>query len=259
MTLSRRDIVAILGFGALASAGVGVYAIRRALAARQQIDPTTFCPLNGPVVGHTALVIDRTDPFTREQARQLRQLFQKLRGELAVHELLSTFLITAEVPTVARPVLSRCNPGDPSSVNEWIDSLRRVQERWRESFGKPIDDLLEELLRAARAERSPIIATLRAVAARFDFASPAPRRLIIFSDMLENMGAITHYGKRPDPDHLAAQIKVSGTLPELTGVTVEIVYLGNSRDARFQGPAHLEWWRRFLNAAGARSVNVIAL
>ena len=58
---------------------------------------------------------------------------------------------------------------------------------------------------------------------------------------------------------MAAQIKAGGALPELTGVAVEIVYLDNARDARFQGPAHLEWWRRFLNAAGARSVNVIAL
>ena len=76
--------------------------------------------------------------------------------------------------------------------------------------------------------------------------------------MLENMPAITHYGRRPDPDRLAAQLRIAGTLPDLAGVNVEIAYLDNRRDARFQGPAHLDWWRRFLNDTGARSVSVIA-
>lgn len=257
MTLSRRDIIGLFGLAALGGLAVAVPIAKRALGAKSPIDPATFCRLDQPAAGHTALVIDRTDPFTPQQAQQLRRLFAKLRGELAIQEQLSAFLITADIPTIARPVLSRCNPGDQSSVNDLIGNRRRVQERWQESFGKPLDDLMEGLLSAARAGRSPIIETLRAIAARPDFLPSSPRRLIVFSDMLENMPGITHYGRRPDPERLAAQLRTAGTLPALAGAAVEIAYLENSRDARFQGPAHLDWWRRFLNAAGARSVSVV--
>ena len=200
------------------------------------------------------MLIDRTDPFTAEQAAQLRHLFQNLREQVKADELLSVFLINGDVPTLAHPVLSRCNPGDQSTASEWTSNRRRVQAEWRQTFEAPLDDLLGSMLPPARAQRSPIIETLHAVMMRAEAGATRPRRVIIFSDMLENTPAISHYGKRPDPARLAAQLKASGALPDLSGVAVEILYLNNSRDARFQGASHIEWWRRFLGEAGAQSL-----
>lgn len=250
--LDRLGVILISGSAAVVIALLGV----RFLIGGESIDKTDLCPIDRPYP-HTVLLVDKTDPFTPSQQRFLRNLTNKVKFDLERYEKLSIYVLDNENYLAPAPVFAMCNPGTGAGANELYQNPQRVQQRFDEFFGDPLDAVLEKLLEAAEAPHSPIMEMLREVSFVDDFNTETPeRRLIVVSDMLQNMPAYSHYQDSIDYDGFAASAYADEVAALLGGVTVTVVYLWRPGTRNLQGLGHIRFWDRYFAEFGARLVEV---
>ena len=150
--------------------------------------------------GLDVLVVDKTDKWNSAQEARMRNLVLRLRDQLAVNERLSIFVFDNAVPQGFQPVFSLCNPGRASDTTFWVSNPRRWEKRFNESFGRPLDDILEDLTRAGEGPVSPILEVLIDLTNREELnTGNIRRRVILVSDMLQNSDAYTFFPPRPAP------------------------------------------------------------
>ena len=86
-------------------------------------------------------------------------------------------------------------------------------------------------------------------------ADIAHRRLVIVSDLMENMPSpgINHYKKVPSLSTvLSMPIGKRLKSKNWSGMLIDLVYLPDARAPQCQGVAHLEFWKDLFAALGAR-------
>jgi len=84
---------------------------------RERVDSDTLCLLNEPLTGHTAILIDRTDPLNSKQTRWLKKEIIRIKVDLKTNEKFSIFLITNASDSFLRPIFSLCSPGSGKDAN----------------------------------------------------------------------------------------------------------------------------------------------
>ncbi len=222
----------------------------------EDIDETDLCPLDR-AYPHTVLLVDKTDPFTPSQQLFLKNLTNKVKLELERYEKLSIYILDDENYLAPTPMFTMCNPGTGAGANEFYQNPPRVQKRFDDFFGAPLEAVLAKLLEGAEAPHSPIMEMLREVSFIDDFNTETPeRRLIVVSDMLQNMPAYSHYRRSIDYDGFAASAYADEVAALLGGVTVKVVYLWRPRTRNFQGRGHIRFWDRYFAEFGANLVEV---
>ena len=70
-----------------------------------ELDEITLCPTKEPPRGHTAILVDRTDPLSQAQTKWLFELVNNIKASLSVHEKLSVIPITKESGKFIDPIL----------------------------------------------------------------------------------------------------------------------------------------------------------
>ena len=213
-----------------------------------------LCLLNSPLEAHTILVIDMTDPWTAGQKEFLSVRADQLKRELRAFERFSIYGITDAHITLPQPLMSLCNPGDPQSVNFLVRTPARVQADFEERFRAPLRRLVAGLDRTRSAKRTPIIETLRALAITDEFDEEIERRLVIFSDMLQNTD-YSQINADADLDYFEV-FEASGfanDLPDLNDVQVEVLYIPSAKYEKRQTPEHLQFWKKFFEDSGAKA------
>jgi len=236
----------------------GLFAAPALFDGAARLDEASLCPVSRPPSVHVALLIDRTDPYDAIQRSQVSGTIDTLKRQLPVGGRLTVHVITADPAEAAAKALDLCNPGDGSVVDPLIGNPRRIQKRFEEGYAAPIEALLQSLMVAESAERSPIMEALATVAAFQD--QTLPRRIVVVSDLLQNSAAQSHYRDRADP--AAALVTEPGLLltdGRLQGVEISFVELPNARSTARQGPALAAFWRDLSLAAGARVVPLAAM
>jgi hypothetical protein len=206
---------------------------------------------------HMVLVIDATDPFTRDQAARLRASVAEERAALPRFGKLSLLFVSPKTPFEPEAIISLCNPGTGNDADPLFSNPRQIEEFWRQKFADPIDVAVTRLLKLPTATRSPILETITAATWRHDFDARVPwRRLRIVSDLLQHeTGIYTHY-QLGDPwlrfTRTALAKKVEA---DLTGVGVRIDYLRRPEAIQFQNETHRNFWERWFTERGATSVD----
>ena len=135
---------------------------------------------------------------------------------------------------------------------ELYQNPRLVTEKYEKGFRQPFAASLEKMLKAERADRSPIMESLQAALA----ATPGfldaeyPRRVIIVSDLLQHSAVFSFY-RRDTWRRFQRSRDFERLARTLPGVAVKILRLPRPK-AKID-PAEVEdFWANYFDQTGAR-------
>lgn len=249
----KRGIQIIIGI-ALAAAvllGITIYLD----ATRPDLDLVDFCPKDESVP-ETIVLIDRTDPLSKTQQDFVWKRLGQLSETLTIYEKLSIYALSDDRSTwSAEPLFSFCNPGkkaNPLYQTEW-----QIHQRFRKRFGGPLQEVLRQLLQDKETKQSPIMEMVETLSLKPNVLPSAPRRrLILVSDMMQNVPAYSHYQLPINYSTFASSVYAKAQRVNLSGATVEIVYLERETFKTYQNVQHAEFWEEWFHNNGAKLTRV---
>lgn len=203
---------------------------------------------------HVAILVDRTDPMTANQQHRMRLIIQEEMASLRVDGRLSIFLIGATFPENPTPAVSVCRPRAGSDVSWWTQNPRQIQSDFEEIFVRPVDGQVKSLAEPAEAPQSPILELIREVSQLPSFQIGVEmRRLVIISDLLQNVPRYSHYlpGTPLGHEEFQRTLYAKAVSTDLEDIDVTLVYLRNKKASDLQTPEHIGFWRSWLEEAGA--------
>ncbi len=222
-----------------------------ALWPRTPLDPQTLCPKDGDYP-RTAVLIDATDSLGDSQVKTIREELDALRDRLAIHEWVGIFVLDEENLVLPVPAVALCYPGDESSANPLYENPRMVQSRFEREFRAPIDAAVEQLANLPPSPTSPILEMIRAVALDRNFDATVGRRLVIVSDLLQNVSSYSHYQSPADFERWRRTPYAREFLQlSMLGVKVDILYLKRVDLRTRQTRGHVAFWEDYFDAVGA--------
>jgi hypothetical protein len=155
----------------------------------------TLCEISDELPAHTAVILDKTDAYTEEEVVFIRMAIERTRDELEVKERFTLFELDERGEFNPRGELSLCNPGRGQQVNPLFQNPKLIEERYREKFEGPVDQVLSDLVEPREAPASPILEAVARLGQTEAFSPEAPsRKLVLISDMLQNSSLFTIYG-----------------------------------------------------------------
>lgn len=208
--MARREAWAIAASLLACLALAGFLAAPRLLAEAPR-DPKTLCRKSGRL-GHTLILIDKSDPWSPVQAARLKRLVKQIGEDLPAERQLSIYVFNDVFEPNFPPLLSLCNPG--RKVSDWIGNPRRDYRRWREQFGRPLDEALAALAQPGRGAHSPIVEAVADVTSRPENRPDAyGLSLVLVSDMIQNSAGSSLLGAaaKREPERLSRLIAKSWT------------------------------------------------
>ncbi|XBQ16136.1 MAG: hypothetical protein ABL308_14430 [Oceanicaulis sp.] len=225
----------------------------------EEYDPDTLC-LAGDTPPHMALVIDKTDFYTPEQAEEIEALVLDARDRLRISEKLSLYELDARGELINTNGFALCNPGRGEQINPLYRNPQRVEARYQALFEAPLQDALADLVEPKESPASPIVEALARLAVEDDFDRDTPgRTVILVSDMLQNSRLFTVYGRArgdlatrlPDPRSVAAAVEAEYG-DALYGVTIEIHLIPRRGWERDQETVLRAYWAEVFRQLGMR-------
>lgn len=224
-----------------------------------EYDPDTLC-LAGEVPPHVAMVIDKTDLYSPQQAAGIEQLVLDSRDQLEIGERLTLFELDARGALVNTNNFSLCNPGRGDQINPLYRNPQRVDARYQALFEGPLQAALADLVEPKESPASPILESLArlAVTDTFDDTIPA-REIVLVSDMLQNSRLFSVYGRArgdlaerlPDPRQVAAAIEAEYG-DALLGVTIQIYVIPRQGWQQDQDTVLRTYWEEVFRQLGMR-------
>lgn len=256
MNLSKKDKQGI-ALIILTSGIMLLLAITPIILKKQALayDPQSFCLLQQPYP-HTVLLVDKTDTLSASQRDYLHALITKIKQTLQPREKLSIYILDHTNYTAPTPIFAMCNPGTGQQANEIYQNPAKIQHRFDEFFGKPLTETLQTLTKTTTSPLSPILEMLDEVARIADFNATQPRRLILVSDLLQNMPNDSHYRVQPQFQQWLRKHPIQK--PLWNNTLVELVYLRHPQHL-IQGAEHLDFWQQYFHAHGAQLAPVTTI
>lgn len=258
--LSPTDRWAIIGLGFFLAALIVLALIFvPSILGREGVDLDTSCPVDGPV-GHTVVVIDRTDPLEPSQSRLVLKVMEELKAELATGEMLSIHEVDpGPVNGLSDPLFSLCKPRDGKSARSFDENKKFLQRHYEERFGEPLEEALRKAIPGGGADRSPIMESLLDLAILPEFRRDKnDRRLVIFSDLMQHSSSWSQYRQIGSFEEFMATPVGASLVPDLGDIELRLYYLMRfqKNGAPLQGQAHYPFWERYFEAAGVTNIEV---
>jgi hypothetical protein len=256
---SQRLLVAIVAASASLAA---VFLLLWLKSTRERIEfeeGGTLCPeAKGGRTQITELLvvlIDSSDELAPAQQIQVINELQRAQSRLPKFGRLDVYRTASAETELVSPVLTICNPGDGSDLSEITSNPDLAKRRWEREFDSKVRKVLRDGVGGAQSSISPIFETIQAAAVR-TFDLPAldqvtERRLIIVSDLLQNVPGHSHYGGVPDFDAFRHSPYYDEVHAGLQNVKVQILYLSRPRVSASQGRRHVDFWDRYFESLGA--------
>lgn len=218
------------------------------------IDEATLCPEEaGPAAG-IVILLDLTDPLGRTQHERLTGILAKTVKEAETNTLFAVGAVEAS-PDERGAKFSLCKPLEGVKANELYQNPTIVKKRYEEKFKKPLDTMLDEMLDAKPANRSPIMESLQAVlvSAPGFLDADYPRRILMVSDLLQHSTAFSFYDggtwksfkRSPDYRRLAKNLE---------GVNVVICRVPRP-GTKVDNTKVEDFWVRYFEDAGVKSLS----
>lgn len=240
----------------LALAGGGYWFSQK----RVKLDEGSGCPVSGPTAIH-AILIDRSDPISPQQAQQIRLVVDGYIARAKVGERFDLYVASGDAANVLAPVASVCSPGRGDQANELYENPQMIQRKFEEKFVGVLKDNLARLLATATADSSPILESVRAAAiSSFGAVEPGqiPLQMTIVSDMVQHSAGNSHFRGETNFDDLAKRPVWRSLQANLKGATVNALYLMRPVAVRngqpIQNRGHQHFWEKALLASGASGV-----
>ncbi|MEM9378076.1 MAG: hypothetical protein AAGA72_17805 [Pseudomonadota bacterium] len=212
-------------------------------------DELTLCEISDDLPPHTAVIIDKTDEYSAQQATLIAAIIRRTRDQLAIGERLTLFELDQDGQFDPRGEFSLCNPGRGDQVNALFRNPEQIEARFNQKFDRPLETILDDLVVPKEAPNSPVLEALARLGQTEAFSSRAPaRRIVIISDMLQNSDVFSIYGGGGSlPDSIPDAMSVADTTlrrfgDSLNGVRLEVRLIPRARYVDMQrGPLRAYW------------------
>lgn len=217
-----------------------------------EYNKSTLCPKTGPEAG-LVILLDLTDRIGATQHTRLRSILEKEVFDARQNTFIAVGAVRSE-PSKRGVDFALCKPMKGSAASELYQNPRIVAEKYEKGFRQPFVASLEKMLKAKRADRSPIMESLQAalVATPGFVDAKYPRRVIIVSDLLQHSAVFSFY-RRDTWRKFQRSRDFERLARTLSGVKVKILQLPRPK-AKID-PAEVEdFWANYFDLAGARPV-----
>ncbi len=239
---------------AVAIIGFSIYALQP-----EPYDETTLCEISDELPAHTAVIIDKTDEYSEQQADLIAAIIRRTRDRLDIGERLTLFELDQYGQFDPRGKFSLCNPGRGDQVNPLFRNPEQIEKRFNEKFDRPLETILEDLVVPKEAPSSPVLEAMARLGQTDAFSDRAPaRQIVIISDMLQNSDAFTAYGGGGAiPENMPEAIDVADATVRrfgnsLDGVSLEIRLIPRQRYVDMQRGALKDYWDEVFRELGVR-------
>lgn len=245
-------ILTVVAVVAIIFAGGGWFLLEK--SKMQSVDEN-LCPPQP--TEFTAVIVDVTDPLTLAQRQDLRNRLDQLRKAVPVNGEIAFFKVDTTNAKLLRPILTRCNPGTSADFSEVDRDLKRIQATYDDKFEAPLVQAYENIFSASGSNRSPILQSIQSVnltelqTAR---AQGKPKQIVLISDLLQNTGNLSFYGRLPSPEQVLANPDFRAASTNLAGVRVKLWMLQRPDFKQTQPRGLPDLWSILLQEEGAVSV-----
>ncbi|MFC1895468.1 hypothetical protein ACFL0Q_02245 [Thermodesulfobacteriota bacterium] len=230
-----------------------IVVVLKILESRQiEVRPETNCPKKESMrYPSTVVIIDRTDPITPSQKRYLLGFVEELKRSFSLFEKVAIYPIDSASRGAPLPLFERCNPGSPDDANVWFENPEQIREKFEIGFSEPFEHALEASIADATSETSPILDTIQAVMSNHSLDHRITRqRLVLVSDMLQNMPAYSHYQDGYSYRTFVSTVDASRSITNLLGVRITLVYLWRPSLSPEDVDNHLLFWEEYFRTNG---------
>jgi hypothetical protein len=229
-----------------------------AMVNKQGIDEATNCPTDG-ISYHKAILIDISQSYAPVQKNWIKNQLKQIVSGTEKSEKISVYAVGANNHENILPLLSRCNPGDASGVNPFIENKRMKQEDWEKEFIDPLNIKFNDLLDSSEGTGSPIMEMVQAIsiAAFQNEKLSTKKQLFIFSDMLQHTAEVSHYKGSLNFKKFSDSPAYLRIRTDLDGVTVKIFYIRRFGHENIQkGTVHAKFWQEYFNSMGVDGFSI---
>jgi hypothetical protein len=255
----KSGALTALGFGLLALVAAGLMAVAGMFALNRAppVDEATLCRTDAPPAAHTVILVDASDAFQPRHKRKLDKVVESERARLARHDRLTILALNGDAPREPFMLFSLCHPGDGRDANPLLESTRTAQTKFEDAFGAPLNEALARAQKARLSPGSPLVESLRGIAADPDFgAEIAQRRIVVVSDLMENLpGEYSLYAAGATYASYRQTQAGARPAPKLEGVSVRLVQLDRDERQARQEAARAQFWTPFFEETGAENVS----
>lgn len=221
-------------------------------------EPGTLCDKNHDVAGITVIVVDRTDALTPAQLGHVRIYIEKAISEMKPNTVVALFGIQQDNEGVVAASFCRCRPPKEDQINRIIQGPAVAAARYEDDFKAPFETALKDALLPHASPESPIMEGLRMVSSSKELLTivrrypKATKRLMLFSDMLQNSPVASFLKSAPDVSALSGPL--NPYIAEFVDYSIDVYELERPLDARHQTPAIEAFWREYFhNSSGKLS------
>lgn len=165
--------------------GVGGYFY---VGSREKSLDANGCPVSaGDSPEHIVILVDLTTPFDEGQMISLEGFKEKVFSEIKQYSRFVLYTLNSGTIAKSDKIIEVCSPGNPNNINQWTQTQKRVQQRWRDQFDARIVRELKNLQNAKGGSTSEILASIKIVS-QLEFVTPKAQRtkFIVISDFIEN-------------------------------------------------------------------------
>jgi len=252
----RQSRQAILNF-VLAGLAVAIIAFSFYALQPEPYDEVTLCEISDELPPHTAVIIDKTDEYSEQQADLIAAIVRRTRDRLEIGERLTLFELDQFGQFDPRGEFSLCNPGRGDQVNALFRNPQQIEKRFNEKFDQPMERILEDLVVPKEAPNSPVLEALARLGQTEAFSDRAPRRrIVIISDMLQNSDVFTAYGGGGAiPENMPDALSVADATmrrfgDSLEDVALEVRLIPRQRYVDMQRGALKDYWNDVFRELG---------
>ncbi len=237
--------------GAAIFVAIGIITLLQIFKA-EEVDER-LCPKDSGAVAGLVVLFDLTDSLNRVQHRRLRGILDTRIGEAGQNTLIAVGAVREDA-SERDAEFALCKPATGEKANELYQNPRLIEERYREEFLAPFEDIVEAMLDSSVADRSPIMESLQALLVSVPGFVDAkyPRRVIIVSDMIQNSEAFSFYQGDNWQDFMRSQDS-QRLADRLVGVELEICRIPRP-GTKVNSAVVDDFWVNYFDRAGASRI-----
>lgn len=261
MPYTKKDKIGSWIIGAAAAVIVIVVAITYTIDRAKKVevaglDSQSLCAISEKY-RHTIVLVDKTDPFSPTQRDVFLSKVRELKATLEQGERLSIYVLDDHNYRAPKPSLSMCNPGSGRTANPLYQNPRQMQQKFDRTFGRPLDQVAQEMIVTTTQNSSPIIEMIYSISQLHDFGPNQPyRRLVIFSDLMQNTTEFSHFPNMRSYSEFRRTDYARRLRADLRGDHVEVVYLLRPELYQIQqSTVHQNFWGDFFQDTGVASID----
>lgn len=194
----------------------------------------------------TAIILDLTDGLRDYQVKAFKEEMAYCVKDMLANDKLLLYIIKQSPGDKYAQIVklfSKCKPDDGSDASSITDNKRLLKERYNVKFVDALQKVINGIDFGQMSDDSPILGTLYKTSKDPSFFEADNKKIIIFSNMMENSQLISHYAIKQfdfeQTSKLLPRVLDVGNSLRNTNVTVFLI------PNKYNYSAHMKWWGEY--------------